>query len=645
MSSYSELSSPPGSVDWELESPVLVGQPHPRFASTATQDRAPPPPDLPATSTTMENPKEDPQLLGDISDGDKKPEKSQSTYTGSQHPGDITLPMIPSCPMPVINCRPPSVTPPILPSGPESAGLEDDVRVGPMPSASPEAIVIVPSVPHIPHTSSLRGPAASYQASSGSILPGSGTPSSPPTKSNDATVRVPAQVHFCMIPEPISPPSPAPSSDISDIIPPRPSLSPISSSSSNWSPVIPPPPNPAAWSIPHSSGQTPSPYFVPPPQPVCGLPFLPQAPSPPYLPCGIPEVIHAFHPQTNSTAGPNSHTISPIPSRRTASSTVSFDVPPHARDEQLWFEDGNIVLNASNVEFRVYKGPLLALSPILKARCEDVRGMSYLPINGDISPDDLRHVLRFVYGDTSRVEPSFSEIAAHIRFGRQYKAEKLLQRSLNYLKKFYVTELAAWLKLPSLDPPLFEPAHAIGVVNLARLLGKDGEALLPIALMRCCMLGAGIVDGFELENGTWEMLSPQDLGRCFEGRVKLLEASVRAAETLRAHTTSDECSRPQRCKAALQRFIAELVGSGDSDNAASGAATRNALCCLRWDLSLSLSSRRAYFQEAGADAVGEEKLCTKCFARQLEEQRKIFARLPQMMGVSVRGWGTKEDAF
>ena len=246
----------------------------------------------------------------------------------------------------------------------------------------------------------------------------------------------------------------------------------------------------------------------------------------------------------------------------------------------------------------------------------------------------------------NRVEPSFSEISAHIRFGRDYKAETLLKRSLDYLKKFYVTELAAWLQLPSLDPPFFEPIHAIGVVNLARLLGKDGEALLPIALMRCCMLGAGVVEGYVREDGIKEMLSPADLGRCFEGRVKLLEASVRAAETLRAHTTSDECSRPQRCKAALQRFIAELVGSGDSDSPASGAAIRDALCCLRWDLALSLSSRRAYIQEAGADAqaVGEEKLCARCFARQLEEQRKIFAKLPQMMGVSVEGWATRGRA-
>ena len=72
------------------------------------------------------------------------------------------------------------------------------------------------------------------------------------------------------------------------------------------------------------------------------------------------------------------------------------------------------------------------------------------------------------------------------------------------------------------------------------------------------MLGGQIVEGFARGDGTKETLSLADLGRCFEGKVKLLEASVRAAETLRTHMISDECSRPRRCKDVLQRFVDEL---------------------------------------------------------------------------------------
>ncbi|KAM5538743.1 hypothetical protein V8D89_007465 [Ganoderma adspersum] len=659
MSSYSEISSPPGSVDWESDSPVLVGQPHP---CRTTRDGPLPSVDQ-YMAPAMENPTgaqtEDPGSVQNISDVDREPEKLELTLD-YQHRGDLASPVlaIPSYSIPLTEDRISSFTP-LFPPSPASAEIEDGVKAVPglVPRASPEVVVS-----NVPHTSSSRERVTIYPASSSeSISPRPDTSSTPAIKGNNATPQVPRRPHF-VVSEPASPPPRSPSSDVSDIIPPR--LSPTNSSESSWMPpayhgVVPVSPS-SRCRTPFSASPSPITVIPPPsylypihpPIPSRGdIPYMPHRPQPPvlnatypfgaspYLSPQVPQVIHRYATTTSSAGSGGS-----FHSRVSMPSMGCFMVPPPVRDDQLWFEDGNIVLHASDVEFRVYKGPLLALSPILKAKYGDPH-ISYLPLS-DTHPSDLRHVLRFVYGGTSRIEPSFNEISAHIRFGHNYKAEKLVQRGLGYLKNFYVSELAAWLQLPSLDPPFFEPVHAIGVVNLARLLGKDGEGLLPIALMRCCTLGAGIVEGYTREDGNREMLSPADLGRCFEGRVKLLEASVRAAETLRTHTTSDECSRPQRCKAALQRFIAELVGSGDSDSPTSGVAIRDALCCLRWDLSLSLSPRRAYLQEAGADAqaVGEEKLCARCFARQLEEQRKIFAKLPHMMGVSVEGWATKGRA-
>ena len=116
---------------------------------------------------------------------------------------------------------------------------------------------------------------------------------------------------------------------------------------------------------------------------------------PPYLGPQIPQVLHAYGPTTFSAgSGGSSPGRGPMPSMGCSA------VPLPARDDKLWFEDGNIVLHASNVEFRVYKGPLLALSPILKAKCGDAY-ISFLPIS-DMHVSDLRHVLRFVYGSTSR---------------------------------------------------------------------------------------------------------------------------------------------------------------------------------------------------------------------------------------------------
>ncbi|TBU54196.1 hypothetical protein BD310DRAFT_969937 [Dichomitus squalens] len=256
----------------------------------------------------------------------------------------------------------------------------------------------------------------------------------------------------------------------------------------------------------------------------------------------------------------------------------------YLRDGEHWYEDGNVELLAEGVQFRVYQQPLVEQSLILRELWEKARARGYSGPRvihlSETSPEDVRHVLKFLYGGTACVEPSFEEVSAHIRFGHQYKTEKLLKRSLDYLKKFYVTRLEAWVQLPSIDPPLFQPIHAIGVVKLARLLGVDGAELLPIALMRCCTLGAEIVEGYICEDGAQVTLSSEDLGRCFVGRTRLLEASILATDKLRTHMVQDECKRPQRCKATLQRFVNELLDSNNADG-----QLVSELRCLRWDLS------------------------------------------------------------
>ena len=82
------------------------------------------------------------------------------------------------------------------------------------------------------------------------------------------------------------------------------------------------------------------------------------------------------------------------------------------RDEELWFEDGNLILRAGEVEFKVYQGPLAAHSPVFDDMLslpqpdgEPVyKERSLCPVvNLSDSPEDLRHFLRtFVCGRTLR---------------------------------------------------------------------------------------------------------------------------------------------------------------------------------------------------------------------------------------------------
>ena len=84
-----------------------------------------------------------------------------------------------------------------------------------------------------------------------------------------------------------------------------------------------------------------------------------------------------------------------------------------ARDEELWLDDGNVVLVAGNIMFKVYRGLLAAQSPIfgdMFAVASSSRGAHF----GDVptvrltdSPEDLKHLLRALVPNTQRRYVSF----------------------------------------------------------------------------------------------------------------------------------------------------------------------------------------------------------------------------------------------
>ncbi|KAI0752027.1 hypothetical protein C8Q74DRAFT_348706 [Fomes fomentarius] len=311
------------------------------------------------------------------------------------------------------------------------------------------------------------------------------------------------------------------------------------------------------------------------------------------------------------------------------------------RDEELWFEDGSLILVARDIEFRVYKGPLVAQSGFFKdmlslpqpgdsssTPSNDSSSPSCATIHLSDSPEDLRHFLRVFVEGTLRFEPTFNEISAYIRLGHKYQCEKLTQQCLAYLRKYYTDDYDLWFQVHWLDPPSFLAIHRIGILNLARLTGAD--YLLPGVLMCCCMLGPEISQGFEREDGTWETLSIEDLTLCFIARARLLEATFVAAHRVFRPTVADGCTNPERCTSALQYLLSEMVAN---------ESVMQDVRELRFDYSKS-----GYANETEQGRA----LCSKCYplvvssGRPAEEHRAIFKRLPEIMGVTVEGWWTGE---
>ena len=198
---------------------------------------------------------------------------------------------------------------------------------------------------------------------------------------------------------------------------------------------------------------------------------------------------------------------------------------------------------------------------------------------------------------------------------------------MDFLRKFYTDSFEDWYPSTFVRPPEWQALHSIGVVNLARLTGTD--AMLPTALMDCCTLGAEIVRGLPRADGAHEALSADDLGRCFEGRTRMAQASARIAHRMFRASTAPGCRRPVCCARVLARLLGELANAKD-----------DVISCVDW-----YASWMVY-----VDSRDEEReLCIKCY-RMLEGerprllQREVWDRLPAMMGVEVPGWGKKLKA-
>ncbi|RPD76881.1 hypothetical protein L226DRAFT_611295 [Lentinus tigrinus ALCF2SS1-7] len=310
-------------------------------------------------------------------------------------------------------------------------------------------------------------------------------------------------------------------------------------------------------------------------------------------------------------------------------------------DDEFWFADGDLILVAGNVEFRVYKEPLLLHSSVLREMLDNqeaelAQNASPQPDRGDCSklllsdpPDDVRHFLQGLFaGSVLRVgmiHPSYAELSAQIRLGHKYGVKQMVQSSVDYLQEHFpetTSPIKKWEFKYRFKPPGFQPTHAIGVVNLARL--ADAHSLLPASLMACALLGQELTKGFTRPDGTQETLSRDDLLRCVVGRAAWTKACTTASHKVFQRTISSDCIRREKCKPVFDKILARLA---DAENA-------------MFDVTFHTSSAwTSHVNASDPDRV----LCPWCYdmvgvwesGRQLEQATELLRRIPEVFGVSV----------
>ncbi|TFK88132.1 hypothetical protein K466DRAFT_521388 [Polyporus arcularius HHB13444] len=307
------------------------------------------------------------------------------------------------------------------------------------------------------------------------------------------------------------------------------------------------------------------------------------------------------------------------------------------RDEEFWFDDGTIVLVARDVEFRVYSGILASESPVFKdlfsqpnpTRLVSIHGLPDIPcpvVTLTDHPDDLRHILRIVYMTHAggrlydAKSPSFDAISASIRLGHKYQMMELYDESVAYLKDHFTDDFDTWANQPDWFPPGWKHAEAIGVVNLARLIGEP--CLLPTALLACIELEDELVDGYTRSDGSQESLTLEDLKLCIAAKTRLREAAVVALFRTLEPVVSAACKNAEKggCRVALRTAIYNLHATVNVW--IGGCIFQPYLDCVK---------------------DGKVNVCSRCSAlldaRCIYERLHIWNRLPELVGIAAPGWG------
>nr|VWP02334.1 Xanthomonas outer protein J [Ganoderma boninense] len=343
------------------------------------------------------------------------------------------------------------------------------------------------------------------------------------------------------------------------------------------------------------------------------------------------------------------------PSKRSRT-VADADEPAHVplkHHEEFWLDDGNVVLVAGTVGFRIYRGLLVAQSTVFNDMFASSSPHSDETIDGcpvvhvSDSPEDLAHLLRVLLPTTQRrcvsscgllsavltrnyvldsfhreqdaPERTFDEVYAVITLAHKYNIEDVQRQALYSLREYTFNDNFEVWKERCREGIKVDGPCAIGAVNLARLL--DVPQMLPIALYKCLRIGSSMLDGWTRGDGSIEHLSQDDIKRCIDALQSLSRDRVSYTYWMYYAGVSERCAQHALCKDALREILAYIMQC-DPDFLSDGAyALENPIVPDMDDFGLCASC---------AQAVKD---------RELGERRTLWENLPDAFSLVVDKWG------
>ncbi|KAI0776608.1 hypothetical protein BD413DRAFT_224958 [Trametes elegans] len=314
------------------------------------------------------------------------------------------------------------------------------------------------------------------------------------------------------------------------------------------------------------------------------------------------------------------------------------------QDQTFWFDDGNLVIIAGMVAFRVYNQLLLRHSPVF----EQIYSQPPPPdmalyrtlynchvIRVDDTPLAIRTILSYYIQDpqdlplyASGVERAYFQVA----MGLKYQMYTMVEEACDLVvERIFDTDSASYLRRWSDPERAFDASQAFIGIVLARMIPNGRTSILPTAIL---IVAAGLnptqlQNGVRLSDGTHLELSLDDLAVCLDARHTLLTVSLAVGRFIFASPWSRHCYRPGSgmCGQSLTLLTDQLL-------------TRYEDARL-----ISVDPFKDWAQEL-SKLPDEGKLCGPCTEMIKKRQEKILKKawglLPCFLDITVHGWNPNE---
>ncbi|KAJ6519065.1 hypothetical protein C8R45DRAFT_851715 [Mycena sanguinolenta] len=258
--------------------------------------------------------------------------------------------------------------------------------------------------------------------------------------------------------------------------------------------------------------------------------------------------------------------ISATPSKRLRTESTSI------KYSDRWFNDGSVVLQAGNTQFRVHWGVLALHSSVFCGMQglpqppdePNVEGCPVVHLPDD--PTDVEYLLKALYDPTFLTLKAmpFPAVAALIRLGRKYEFKDFLNMAVARVKLEFPTTLDEFDALSSYFTTITD-YRGLGFDVVAVAEENNISSVLPgVYLYVADRLLDELFESIEKDDGTTASLAPNHLRRCAVGREKLLRRKFQPGYSLGWAldvATVDGCTGPSECREAREMFMRECLNA------------------------------------------------------------------------------------